>query len=182
MYNKIKDIRTHLELSGTQISSLLNISSYKYKRYENGTIELLSETLILLSLMYDVSLDHLILSKHTIAEIYALPSIIALIELDAAERLPSIENKLCSHCSFKCTAVSYRAIKNILNRYIGTFSKNLYELRTSQTVEISAMAAYLKVSQKDYLSFERGLVLPKPLTLADIASFFSISIEQIFVK
>ena len=93
MHNKIKAIRIHLGLTYTQVSSLINISSYKYKRYENGTIELSSDILILLSLMYGVSLDHLIFSKFTVNEILSSPSINCLKKLDLSKRLNSIEFK-----------------------------------------------------------------------------------------
>lgn len=182
MHNKIKEIRIHLGLTCTQVSSLINISSYKYKRYENGTIELSSDILILLSLMYDVSLDYLIFSKYTVDDILSLPSINSLNSLDLSTRLNSIENNLFAYCSFDCSNINYRVIKNILINYTNIFSKNIYVLRTSRSVEISAIAAYLNISQEDYLLYEQNSILPKPLIIADIACFFKITIDQVFNK
>ncbi|MBQ6265334.1 MAG: helix-turn-helix transcriptional regulator [Clostridia bacterium] len=182
MHNKIKAIRIHLGLTYTQVSSLINISSYKYKRYENGTIELSSDILILLSLMYGVSLDHLIFSKFTVNEILSSPSINCLKKLDLSKRLNSIENNIIAYCSFDCSNINYRVIRNILLEYTNSFCENLYDLRTCRAVEINAIASYLNISKEDYLLYEQSSTLPKPLIIADIASFFRISIDQFFNK
>ena len=64
MGNRIKALREGTGLSETQISSLLNISSYKYKRVENGSLNLTVDVLVLLSIMYGVPMSFLTFDRY----------------------------------------------------------------------------------------------------------------------
>lgn len=57
MNQKIKFIRQKLNLSEKDISSLLNISSYKYSSYEKNDIPLPCEILFLLSKIYGINIS-----------------------------------------------------------------------------------------------------------------------------
>ncbi len=81
MHSKIKEVRMQLGLSETQVSSLLNISSYKYRRYENGNLVLPVEILVLLSIMYDISIDLLVFDKYSFETILYKESIKKLLNI-----------------------------------------------------------------------------------------------------
>ena len=69
MNNKIRKLRTLVDLTETQLSSLLNMSSYKYKRCENGTMDFPIEAVILLSIIFQVPIDYLLYNKYSIEDV-----------------------------------------------------------------------------------------------------------------
>ena len=60
---KIKAIRELLGLSETQVSNIIFMNSYKYRKSEINAAYLSMEKLLLLSIAYKIPLDKLILEK-----------------------------------------------------------------------------------------------------------------------
>jgi len=60
MYQRIKDLREDHDLSQTEVAKKLNVSQSTYSRYENGRLDIPSEILIVLSKLYNVSVDYLL--------------------------------------------------------------------------------------------------------------------------
>lgn len=59
MYTRLKDLREDKDLTQKQIAKILNITQQAYSNYESEKRELPYETMIKISLFYDVSLDYI---------------------------------------------------------------------------------------------------------------------------
>lgn len=179
MHNKIKEIRIRLDLSEAQVSSLLNISSYKYRRYEDGSLMPSVEILVLLSIMYDVSIDFLVYDKFSVNVICKEESIIKLLSVSKKERIVILESNMCKHCTFNCVSINYRVVKNIIMRFLNNFSKNLHELRCLNLFEISEVSSLLNIEVEQYIRLENGKAWPTVYELIEIGSVFSKSINDV---
>lgn len=180
MHSKIKEIRMRLGLSEAQISSLLNISSYKYRRYENGTLTLSVEILVLLSIMYDISVDLLVFDRFSLDTIFKEASIKEILKLSEKERIDILEYNICKFCTFKCSSVNYRVVKNILAHLLDKFSKNLYNLRRVKSFEVIEISSLLNVDIEYYQGLENGDMWPTVFELIEIVYAYSKSINEMF--
>ncbi len=179
MHSKIKEIRMRLGLSEAQVSSLLNISCYKYRRFENGSLTLTVDVLILLSIIYDIPVDLLVFDRFSVDTIFKETSIKKLLNYSIKEKLSFFENNMCKYCTFGCNTINYRVVKNILVQFLNKFSKSLQNLRCLNLLEISEIAALLKVDVEYYLKLESGKIWPSVNDLVEISSILSTSINQI---
>lgn len=179
MHSKIKEIRMRLGLSEAQVSSLLNISSYKYRRYEDGSLTISVEVLVLLSIIYEVSIDFLVFDRYNVNVIFKEESIIKLLSVSEKERTAILEANVCRYCTFNCASINYRVVKNIIMRFLSNFSKNLYELRCMKLFEVSEISSLIHVDVEHYIDLESGDVWPTVYELIEIASIFSKSINEI---
>lgn len=179
MHSKIKEIRIRLGLSEAQISSLLNISSYKYRRYENGSLSLTAEVLVLLSIMYNIPIDLLAFDRFSMALIFKEVSMIELLQLSEEERISVLEANMCKYCAFKCNVINYRVVKNILSGFLKNFAMNLQKLRCSRLFEISELASLLQSSVEYYVNLESGKIWPSVYDLVELSSFFAKTINEI---
>lgn len=180
MHSKIKEIRMRLGLSEAQVSSLLNISSYKYRRYEDGSLTISVEVLLLLSIMYDVSIDFLVFDKFNVNVILREESVIKLLSVSEKERTAILESNMCKYCTFNCATINYRVVKNILAQFLNKFSKRLYNLRCSKAFEISEISSLLNIDIEHYIDLENGDVWPTIFELIEMVSIFSKPINDIF--
>lgn len=179
MHNKIKEIRLRMGLSEAQISSLLNISSYKYRRYEEGSLTVPVEVLVLLSIMYDISIDLLVFDKFSLDTILKDASITEMLKFSEKERIAMLESNMCTCCTFSCISVNYRVVKNIISQILNKFSKNLHNLRCSKSFEISEISSLLHVDVDYYIDLESGDTWPTVYELIELVSIFSKSINEI---
>ena len=179
MNNKIKEIRIRLGLSETQISSLLYISSYKYRRYEKDFLIIPVEVLVLLSIMYHIPIDLLIFDKFSSETIFEEASIKNLLELPEKERFAILKSNICKYCSFSCDSVSYRVVNNILVRFLKNFSKNLQVLRYSKLWGISEIASTVQFNVEYYINLESGKIWPSVVDLIKLSSVFDKSVNEI---
>ena len=60
LYRHIRDLREDHDLTQQQIAELLNISQATYSRYESGTLDVPSSSLIALAQFYHTSVDYLL--------------------------------------------------------------------------------------------------------------------------
>ena len=60
MYQRIRDLRDDADLTQTQMAEILKISQATYSRYDNGTLDLPTATLIALADFHNVSVDYLL--------------------------------------------------------------------------------------------------------------------------
>jgi transcriptional regulator with XRE-family HTH domain len=60
LYQHIKDLREDNDLTQQQVAELLNISQTTYSRYESGTLDIPSSSLIALAKYYKTSVDYLL--------------------------------------------------------------------------------------------------------------------------
>lgn len=60
MYQHIKDLRDDADLTQQQVAEVLNVSQTTYSRYESGSLDIPSSSLILLAQFYKTSVDYLL--------------------------------------------------------------------------------------------------------------------------
>lgn len=60
MYRRIRDLREDSELTQQDLAAVLHISQATYSRYESGTLNIPSASLIQLAQYYHVSVDYLL--------------------------------------------------------------------------------------------------------------------------
>ena len=60
MYQRIRDLREDLDLSQTQIATILGVSQTTYSRYERGTYDIPTDILIKLAKLHKTSVDYLL--------------------------------------------------------------------------------------------------------------------------
>lgn len=182
MHRKIKEIRMGFGLSETQISSMLYISSYKYRRYESGSLVLTVEVLSILAIIYGVPLDYLVFDRFSVDLILEEIDKKGILSIPDNERIKVIVSNMCKYCTFDCTSINYRVVKNILAQFLDNFSINLYTLRNLNSIEISQISDMLCISAEHYLDLESGNVWPTIYELIKIGSIFSLSINDLMIK
>ncbi|EGO2718532.1 TPA: helix-turn-helix domain-containing protein [Enterococcus faecalis] len=60
MYYRIRNLREDKDLTQEQLARLLNVSQTTYSRYETGTLDVPSQSLIKLAQYYLTSVDYLL--------------------------------------------------------------------------------------------------------------------------
>lgn len=60
MYQHIRDLREDRDLTQQQLAELLSVSQTTYSRYESGTLDIPSSSLIVLAKFYKTSVDYLL--------------------------------------------------------------------------------------------------------------------------
>lgn len=60
MYQRLKDLREDRDLNQQALADLLNISQTTYSRYESGTLDIPSVSLIKLARFYGTSIDYIV--------------------------------------------------------------------------------------------------------------------------
>lgn len=60
MYPRIRNLREDEDLTQEDVAKILNISQTTYSRYESGSLDLPSQSLIKLAEFYSVSVDYLL--------------------------------------------------------------------------------------------------------------------------
>jgi len=60
MYQRLRDLREDRDLNQQALADLLNVSQTTYSRYESGTLDIPSVSLIKLAEFYETSVDYLL--------------------------------------------------------------------------------------------------------------------------
>ena len=60
MYRHIRDLREDADLTQQQVAELLNVTQATYSRYESGSVDIPSSSLIRLAEFYNTSVDYLL--------------------------------------------------------------------------------------------------------------------------
>lgn len=116
MNKKIKLIREKLNLSPKDISSLLNISSYKYSTYEKAGAEIPCEIILLLAKIYGILPDWLFYDYTTENEI--------LMFFDKYMTETMTKEEIISHLS---SNILSKAEARISYRYINKTKQKIYD-------------------------------------------------------
>ncbi len=178
--NKIIGIRKYLDLTQTQASNLLNLSSYKYRWYEERNVEFPIELVLILSLIYGVPIDYFISDQYSIADTLSFDSIQELKELDNSQKLQAMKSNIVKHIPYKKKTISYRSINNIINKYKQRFAENLEKFRTEKGLEYDSMAKEFNVSEDEYMLMESKNFLPDKSTLLTIAEVLKVDVQTLF--
>lgn len=60
MYTRLKDLREDNDYKQSDIAKILNITQQQYSKIEKGITEITADRLIILSSLYNVSIDYLV--------------------------------------------------------------------------------------------------------------------------
>lgn len=60
MYQRLRNLREDRDLNQTAVAEVLHVSQTTYSRYENGTLDIPSASLIALARFYGTSVDYLL--------------------------------------------------------------------------------------------------------------------------
>ena len=60
MYQRLRNLREDRDLTQTAVAGILHVSQTTYSRYESGTLDIPSGSLIALALFYGTSVDYLL--------------------------------------------------------------------------------------------------------------------------
>ncbi len=60
MYDRLRNLREDRDLNQTAVAALLHVSQTTYSRYESGSLDIPSGSLIALALFYGTSVDYLL--------------------------------------------------------------------------------------------------------------------------
>ena len=173
MNQKMKFLRETLGLTEKEISSFLNISSYKYTSFEKTAADIPCDILILLSRIYGVNIELLIDSKFNNQDLLSELEKQGLIEeKDAIEKLKL--NLLQSN-----TKMTYRSIKKVKNDYQENIIHSLKKIIYNSRVSLIDFAKYIDMNCQildSILQKKRFIELDE---LIGISEKFKISVNDI---
>ena len=136
MNEKLRLLREYIGLNETEFSKITNINSYKYKRFEAGTLPISTECIIIISIAYNLSIDEMIFEKHSIEKILHLEQIEELRQIDKSQIIDTLKRNICKHSSYYCNEPNYRTIRNILNIKRNACSYNLKKIRYNLAMDV----------------------------------------------
>ena len=179
---KLRELRIYLKLTETQISSLLNISSYKYKRFEKGELPIPVEIILLLSIMYNIPFDYIIYDKYDISDLIKtlIKNNSSLEENTTPVKI--IETNIIKNPYSTGTIINQKLIKSILCFYIENFSNNLIILRKNKNLEIQKAANKLSIDIEHYSALEKGVRWPSIFDIFKIANGFKVCPQDLFIE
>ena len=180
MHTKLKTIRIFIGVSEAQISSLLNVSCYKYRRMEDESLTISMENIFLLSCIFDIPIDYLIFDKYTIETIINSSSIQKLSMYSKDNISLELENNLLKHSSVKFSKATYRTIKKISQENLIIMSKFIYKCRLKMNLEIDEVANSLTIEHNDYCLIEQGKQWPSLNQILKMSDLFCMDIYRFF--
>lgn len=176
---KIKAIRILLGLTETQISSLLFISSYRYRRCEKNVDYITVDILFLLSIIYNIPLDYLLLSEYTISDIENCSNFIEIVILDGEKKIHLLERNLCYSLNENKRKATYKAIKSFSDKIIKRIAENLKQAREERRLGIGEISELLSIDESTYMSYESGNVIITIGQLQNIADRLNLSVKDL---
>lgn len=151
MNQTIKFARETLCLSPNDISSLLNISSYKYSFFEKHSTDIPCDILLLLSKIYGLDPDLFILNKYSTHDILFIFE-----QQDFLSNSEIVFKKLCSNLlQNDRTNLTYHSIKNVkkcLQENIINFIKTFIKFHNLSLYEFTSVCNIHKQSLSSILS------------------------------
>ena len=174
MNQKIKFLRETLGLSEKEISSFLNISSYKYVSFEKTATDIPCDILILISRIYGINLELLLDSKFNDQDMLSELERQGLIE--EKNILDRLRQNLLQNNDIKMTYRSIRKIKNDFQQHIIKFINKLIRESGMSLLDFEKYIDIDKQNLDSILSKKRFIELDE---LISISEKFKISVDDI---
>ena len=174
MNQKIKFLRETLCLTEKEISSFLNISSYKYVSFEKTATDIPCDILILLSKIYGINIEFLLYSKFNDQDLLSDLERQGLIEENNI--LDRLRQNLLQNNDTKITYRSIRKVKNDFQQNIISFINNLIKNSGMTLMDFARHIDIDKQSLDSILSKKRFIELDE---LIGISEKFKISVNDI---
>lgn len=146
MNQKIKFLREILGLTEKEISSFLNISSYKYSSFEKVPADIPCEILILLSRIYAVNIELLIDSK------YGNQDLLSELKKQGLTEEENILDRLRLNLLQSNAKITYSSIRNVKNGFqqnIINFINNFIE---NSAVSVTDFAKSVDIDKQNLKS------------------------------
>ncbi len=182
IHEKIRMIREHLELTVAQVAVLIKTNIYLYRKYEAGKIDVPVETLILLSIAYEIPAAWFLSNEVCPEDVFDKQSIRQLRSVSAKERMDRMRRNLCQSCSYACQRINRRALSDIRDAYLRDFSMRLTEARERKGADVSAVAEVLDLTEEEYCSFENGVSFLLPAQILALADFYQTDVQALIGK
>lgn len=174
MNQKIKFLRETLGLTEKEISSFLNISSYKYISFEKKATDIPCDILILLSKIYGISIDFLLNSKFGNQDLLSELEKQELIEeKNILERLK--QNLLQDNN----TKITYRSIRKVKNNFQQNIINSINKLVKNSGMSLIDFAKYINIDKQNLESMISKKRFIEVDELIDISEKFKISVNDI---
>lgn len=180
MNNKIRKLRTLVGLTETQLSNLLNMSSYKYIRCEIGTIDFPTESVVLLSIIFQVPIDYLLYNKYSIEDVIKSSNVSDLKLKSKQDILRDFQDNICRTCSCSFSKISYKVIRQVIIDKQKNFSENLAIICNEQNLNELDLIANLKISDELYKNIKSAKYLPDINLLIKFSEYLGVSLKNLF--
>lgn len=167
MNYKIKFLRETLGLTEKEISSFLNISSYKYISFEKTATDIPCDILILLSRIYAINLELLLDSKYNDEDLLSELNRQEIISEDKSVILEKLRQNLFQNIDTKITYRSIRKIKNDFQQNIINFINSLIKNSRMSLIDFSNYIDIDNQSLDSILSKKRFIELYELLKISE---------------
>ncbi len=173
MNQKIKFLREALGLTEKEISSFLNISSYKYSSFEKAPTDIPCDILILLSRIYAVNIEFLLNSK------FDNQDLLSELKKQGLTEEENILDRLRQNLLQNNTKMTYSSIRNVKNGFqqnIINFINNFIENNGISVIDFAKSVDIDKQSLKSILLKNRFIELDE---LKSISEKLNVSVSNI---
>lgn len=164
MNQKIKFLREALGLTEKEISSFLNISSYKYSSFEKAPTDIPCDILILLSRIYAVNIELLIDSK------YGNQDLLSELKKQGLTEEENILDRLRLNLLQSNAKITYSSIRNVKNGFqqnIINFINNFIENNGISVIDFAKSVDIDKQSLKSILLKNRFIELDELKSISE---------------
>ena len=174
MNQKIKFLRETLGLTEKEISSFLNISSYKYISFEKTATDITCDSLILLSKISGINIELLLNSKYGTQDLLSELERQGLIEENNV--LDKLKQNLLPNNN---TKITYRSIRKVKNDFQQNIINSINKLIKNSGMSLIDFAKYIDIDKQNLesiISKKRFIELDE---LIGISEKFKISVNDI---
>ena len=176
MNQQIKFLRETLGLTEKEISSFLNISSYKYITFEKTAIDIPCDILILLSRIYAINLELLLDSKYNNEDLFSELKSQEIFSEDKSVILEKLRQNLFQNID---TKITYRSIRKVKNNFQQNIINSINKLIKSSRMNLIDFSKHIDIDNQtldSILSKKRFIELYE---LIKISEKFKISVNDI---
>lgn len=169
MNQKIKFLRETLGLTEKEISTFLNISSYKYVSFEKTTVVIPCDILILLSRIYGISLDLLFDNK------FDNQDLLSKLEEQNLIGEKNILEKLKRNLLQSNTKITYRSVKKVKNNYqeniinylkMLIYSSGLNRFEFAKQIDMNSESLDLILQKKRFIELDEIISISKKFKIS----------------
>lgn len=173
MNQKIKFLRETLGLTEKEISSFLNISSYKYSSFEKVAMAIPCDILILLSRIYSINIELLIDSK------FNNQNLLSELEKQGLIEEKNILEKLKLNLLQSNNKMTYRSVKKVKNNYQENIIHSLKKIIYNSRMSLIDFAKYIDMNSQNLDSILQKKRFIELDELIGISEKFNISVNDI---